>query len=194
MKITGYLQKSSALFDENKLLKFCFVCLTIAFCYNSLQVYRAVNYQRIILIPPQMNGPIEFIKGKPTDNYIRNMSRTIASLAGTWSPATVRENFEELLYYFAPNSFPQASERWYRLASRAEEGLVSSSFYLEKISFNEEEIELFGQLVQYTGNTPLENTSRTYLVQYRIDQGRFYVLSVKEKTFKVETNRQEDKK
>ncbi len=186
MKVSDYLQKSTTLFNENKLLKFCFVCLTIAFCYNSLQVHRSMNNQRTILIPPKMSGQIEFIQGKPSDNYIRDMSRTITSLAGTWSPATVRENFEELLYYFAPESFPQASERWYSLASRAEEGLVSSSFYLEKITFDEMTIEVFGQLVQYTGNTPLENSSRTYLVDYKIDLGRFYILSVREKAMRAE--------
>ncbi|MBM9514861.1 TraE/TraK family type IV conjugative transfer system protein [Desulfogranum marinum] len=194
MRISDYLQKSSALFDENKLLKFCFVCLTIAFCYNSLQVHRAVNYQRTILIPPKLTGQIEFVQGKPNEKYIRDISRTIANLASTWSPATVRENFEELLYYFAPESFPQASERWYSLASRAEEGLVSSTFYLEKINFDNSEIELFGQLVQYTGNTPLENTTRTYLVQYRIDQGRFYVLSIQEKVKNVEADQEKENK
>jgi conjugal transfer pilus assembly protein TraE len=194
MRISDYLQKSSALFDENRLLKFCLVCLTIAFCYNSLQVHRAVNYQRTILIPPKLSSEIEFIQGKPNERYIRDISRTIANLAGTWSPSTARENFEELLYYFAPESFPQASERWYSLAGRAEEGLVSSSFYLEKISFDDSLIELFGQLVQYTGNTPLENTTRTYLVKYRIDQGRFYVLSIQEKAKKIEADQDKDNK
>lgn len=194
MKISDYLQKSSALFDENRLLKFCLVCLTIAFCYNSLQVHRAVNYQRTILIPPKLTSEVEFLKGKPNEKYIRDISRTIANLAGTWSPATARENFEELLYYFAPESFPQASERWYSLASRAEEGMVSSSFYLEKISYDDSVIELFGQLVQYTGNTPLENTSRTYLVKYRIEQGRFYVLSIQEKAKKIEADQEKENK
>ena len=194
MRISDYLQKSSALFDENRLLKFCLVCLTIAFCYNSLQVHRAVNYQRTILIPPKLSSEIEFIQGKPNEKYIQDISRTIANLAGTWSPATARENFEELLFYFAPESFPQASERWYSLAGRAEEGLVSSSFYLEKISFDDSVIELFGQLVQYTGNTPLENTTRTYLVKYRIDQGRFYVLSIQEKAKKIEADQEKDNK
>ena len=194
MRISDYLQKSSALFDENRLLKFCLVCLTIAFCYNSLQVHRAVNYQRTILIPPKLSSEIEFIQGKPNEKYIRDISRTIANLAGTWSPATARENDEERRYYFAPEALPQASERWYSLAGRAEEGLVSSSFYLEKISFDDSLIELFGQLVQYTGNTPLENTTRTYLVKYRFDQGRFYVLSIQEKAKKIEAGQEKENK
>lgn len=192
MKIGDYLQKSSALFDENRLLKFAFVVMAVAFCFNSLMVHRAVKYQRTILIPPKITGEIEFIQGKPSEKYIRDMSRTIANLAGTYSPSTVRENFEELLYYYAPESYPKASEIWYSLASRAEEGLVSSVFYLEKINFDENTIELFGQLVQYTGSTPLENVSRTYLVNYRIEDSRFYVVSIREKALKVEANANQD--
>lgn len=191
MKINDYLQKSSALFDENRLLKFAFVVMAMAFCFNSLMTYRAVKYQRTILIPPKMAGEVEFVQGKPTEKYIRDMSRTIANLSGTWSPSTVRENFEELLYYFHPESYPKASERWYSLASRAEEGLVSSVFYLEKISFDEEVIELYGQLIQHTGTTPLENASRTYLLDYRVQDGRFYILSVKEKALHEESNNEE---
>lgn len=181
MRISDYLQKSSALFDQNRLLKFAFVVMSVAFCCNSLMTYKAVKYQRTILIPPKMTGEIEFVQGKPSEKYIRDMSRTIANLVATYSPSTVRENFEALLYYYAPESYPEASKNWYSLASRAEESLVSSSFYLEKIHFDDKTIELFGQLVQYTGNTPLENTTRTYLVDYRVQDGRFSVVSIKEK-------------
>ena len=188
MKASDYLQKSSALFDENRLLKFCFVCMAIAFLYNSFQVHRAVQYQRTILIPPKMTGEIEFVEGKPNDKYVRDMSRTIANLAATYSPSTVRENFEELLYYFHPRSYPNESEKWYSLASRAEDGLVSSVFYLDKITLGETVIELFGQIIQHTGDTLLENTTRTYLVEYQIERGRFYILSLNEKALKVDAN------
>ncbi|MBM9514062.1 type IV conjugative transfer system protein TraE [Desulfogranum marinum] len=192
MRANDYLQKSSALFDENRLLKFAFVVMAIALCFNSLMVHRAVKYQRTILIPPHMTGEIEFVQGNPSEKYIRDMSRTIAGLAGTYSPSTVRENFEELLYYYSPKSYPEASARWYSLASRAEEGLVSSVFFLETIKFDDKRIELFGQQIQYTGNTPLENTSRTYLVDYLIEQGRFFVTAIREKVQPGETTLKEE--
>lgn len=188
MNAKDYLQRSSSLFSQNRLLKFCFIFLSIAFCYNSVQVSKALHYQRTVLIPPKMSGEIEFLQGKPTEKYIKDMSRTIANLAGTYSPSTVRENFEALLYYYHPEFYPQASERWYSLASRAEEGLVSSVFYLEDICVGDKTIELFGQLVQYTGSTPLENTTRTYLVDYQVEDGRFYINSIKEKALKIEAN------
>jgi len=181
MNTNIFLQKTSNLFVENRLLKFIILTLAFAVIFNSFMVYRSVKYQRVILIPPKMTGTVEFIQGKPTDSYTRDLSRHIVNLAATYSPPTARMQFEELLTYFAPESYPEASNAWYSLASRVEESQVSSVFYLEKIKLNEEFIEIFGNLKQFAGDTLLENTSKTYLIDYRLHDGRFFIVSFKEK-------------
>jgi conjugal transfer pilus assembly protein TraE len=189
MNTTIFLQKTSNLFVENRLLKFIILTLAVTVIFNSLMVYRSVKYQRVILIPPKMTGTVEFIQGKPSDSYARDISRHIVNLAATYSPPTARMQFEELLAHFAPESYPEASTAWYSLASRVEESQVSSVFYLEKIKLNEEFIEIFGNLKQFAGDTLLENTSKTYLIDYRLQDGRFYIVSFKEKYAKKESNR-----
>ncbi len=181
MRSKIFVQQASNFFFENRVLKFVIVVLALMVSFNSLMVYRAVKYQRVVLIPPELTGTIEFVQGKPTDSYIRDMSRRIVTLATTYSPPTARAQFEELLIYFAPESYPEASKLWYSLASRVEESQVSSVFYLEKIKLVENSVEIFGNLKQFAGDTPLENTSKTYLIDYRLQDGRFYVVSLKEK-------------
>ena len=181
MKTNIFVQKTSNLFVENRLLKFIIIILSTAVIFNSFMVYRSVKYQRVVLIPPKMTGTIEFVQGKPTDSYLKDMSRRITNLAATYSPPTARSQFEELLFYFAPESYPQASKAWYSLASRVEESQVSSVFYLEQIKLGDNFIEVFGNLKQLAGNTQLENTSKTYMINYRLQDGRFYIVSLKEK-------------
>ncbi len=181
MNTTIFLQKTSNLFVENRLLKFVIASLALAVTFNSFMVYRAVQYQRVVLIPPELTGTVEFIRGKPSDNYVKDISRRLVNLAATYSPPTARVQFEELLSYYAPESYPEASDAWYSLASRVEESQVSSVFYLEKIELGEGLIELFGNLKQFAANTPLENASKTYQVSYRLQDGRFYIVSFKEK-------------
>ncbi len=181
MKTDVFIQKTSNLFVENRLLKSVIVVLAFAVSFNSFMVYRAVKYQRVVLIPPTMTGTVEFVQGKPTDTYLRDVSRRITTLATSYSPPTARAQFEELLSYYAPESYPDASRLWYSLASRVEESQVSSVFYLEKIKIGEDFIEIFGNLKQFAGNTPLDNTSKTYIIRYRLQDGRFYALSFKEK-------------
>jgi conjugal transfer pilus assembly protein TraE len=190
MKTDIFLQKTSNLFAQNRLLKFSIVIVALAVVFNSFMVYRAVKYQRVVLIPPTMTGTVEFIRGKPTDVYIKDISRRIVGLAATYSPPTARSQFEELLTFFAPEAYPQASTSWYSLASRVEESQVSSVFYLEKIAVSENFIEVFGNFKQYAGDTLLENTSKTYLIDYRLHDGRFYIVSFKEKL----TQRQEQER
>ncbi len=185
-----FLQKASNLFVQNRILKFSIIILALTIIFNSVMVYRAVKYQRVVLIPPTMTGTVEFIHGKPTDGYIADISRRIVNLAATYSPPTARSQFEELLAYFAPETYPQASQSWYSLAGRVEESQVSSVFYLEKIGITEEFIEIFGNFKQYAGDTLLENSSKTYLIDYRLQDGRFYIISFTEKL----TQRQEQER
>ena len=58
---------------------------------------------------------------------------------------------------------------------------MSSVFYPEKFVVEEEVIEVFGDLKQFTGTTRLENTTRTYRITYQVRDGRFSLLSFKEK-------------
>jgi conjugal transfer pilus assembly protein TraE len=137
VKADIFVQKTSNLFVENRLLKFAVGAMAVAVCFNSLMVYRAVKYQRVVLIPPAMTGTIEFVQGKPTEAYIKDMSRKIVNLAATYSPPTARGQFDDLLSLYTSEAYPEASKSWYSLAGRIEESQVSSTFYLEKITLGE---------------------------------------------------------
>jgi len=181
VKYTKFLQQSSNLFAHNRLLRFVVIVLSACLAFTSFMTYRAVRYQKVILIPPQMTGTVEFVQGKPTEAYIQDVSRRIVSLATTYSPGTARKQFSELLAYYAPESYPEASALWYSLAGRIEESQVSSVFYPQNLTVKGNRIEVFGDLKQYTGNTRLENTTRTYFLDYQVRDGRFSLLSFKEK-------------
>jgi len=182
MRTGIYLQKASNLFLENRLLKFAIVVLALAVAFNSLLTLRAVKYQRVVLIPPAMTGTIEFVQGRPTDQYIRDLTRQVINLSATYSPATARAQFDELLKFYAPESYPEASTTWYTLAGRIEEAQVSSAFYLEHIKIaKNDSIEVSGTSCQFATNTPLETKNKTFVIQFRIQDGRFYIVALSEK-------------
>ena len=186
MKIGTYLQQSSNLFAANQLLRFLVIVLCACLVGISYFTYRAVRLQRVILIPPHMTGTVEFVQGRPSDDYLREIGQRVVSLATTYSPHTARRQFNELLVYYAPEAYAEASARWYSLAGRIEESQVSSVFYPEKFAVEEEVIEVFGDLKQFTGTTRLENTTRTYRITYQVRDGRFSLLSFKEKDTQAE--------
>ena len=134
MKITTYLQQSSNLFAANQLLRFLVIVLCVCLVGTTYLAYRAVRLQRVILIPPHMTGTVEFVQGRPSDDYLREIGQRVVGLATTYSPHTARRQFNELLVYYAPETYAEASARWYSLAGRIEESQVSSVFYPEKFA------------------------------------------------------------
>ncbi len=183
MHIKIFLQKTANLFTENRLLKFVIVVLALAVVVNSFLVFRAIRYQRVILIPPKLTGTIEFVQGKPSDGYIRDMGRRITSLAATYSPATARFQFDELLAFYAPEAYPQAAKTWYALAGRVEESLISNVFYPQNLILesNASRLEITGERKQFADNKLVDAAKKTYVVRYRLEDGRFYLLSFMEK-------------
>ena len=176
-----FVSKSANLFAQNRLLKFIIIVLTIGFLFNSLMVNRALKYQKIVLIPPHMTGTVEFVQGKPTESYINDVCRRVVMLAANYSPATARKQFDELLVYYAPESYPDASKSFYSLAGRVEDAQVSSVFFPETFKIKDNRIEIFGNIKQFTGNTFIENRSATYTLEYRIINGKFEIMSLIEK-------------
>ena len=128
-----------------------------------------------------MPGTVEVVQGRASGDYLPESVERVCSRASTHSPHTARRQFNELLVYYAPEAYAEASALWYSLAGRIEESQVSSVFYPEKFSVEKEVIEVFGDLKQFTGTTRLENTTRTYRITYQVRDGRFSLLSFKEK-------------
>src|SRR3972149_5195863 len=108
MKSEIFLQKSSNLFAQNRLLKFIVLVIGIAVIYNTWMIRQALNTHRTIIVPPVINQEIEFQGERASENYLRQMIRYAMTLAVNNSPATARHQFEELLTLYAPESFPDA--------------------------------------------------------------------------------------
>ncbi len=181
MKLELFTSKMSNLFMENRLLKFVVAVMATTLVFNSFMVYRAVKYQRVIIVPPKLTASVEFVHGKPNDAYVKDLVRNISSLATTYTPAIARKQFEELLSYYAPEAYPEGSKAWYSLAGMVEDAKTSSVFFTESINLKNDTAELFGTLKQYTGDTLFLGETRTYIIQYRFVDGRFQIISFRQK-------------
>ncbi|EKD40830.1 MAG: hypothetical protein ACD_74C00155G0006 [uncultured bacterium] len=197
MRLDLYMQKSSNLFAENRLLKICLIIITVITVYNTMMISRALRYTRTIVLPANMDSKIEFIEGKPSDEYVIKMGRNLANLGLTFSPATARLQFGDMLKYYAPAAYPEAYRMWYTLASRVEDAKVSQVFYLQspiKINTAASEIEITGTKKQYTDDKMIKaDEFAKYVIKYQINDGKFEVLSFLDKTLHKEKGYEEMK-
>ena len=189
MKLNLFLQKSSNIFAENRLLKFAVVVIGVAAIVNTFMTFRALNYQRTVIVPPVLKSRIELTGDRASEEYVKAFSRYIAALAFSYSPGGVRAQFDELLALYAPEVFPAGKRLLYELADRVTTTRVTSVFFISKLFVDNEknQIEVSGQRRQYVEDGKVEDILKTYIIDYRISDGRFQIMKISEKE---ETNNQ----
>ncbi len=189
MKLDLFLQKSSNVVAENRLLKLVVVVIGIAAVINTFMTCRALNYQRTVVVPPVLKSRIEITGDRASEEYIKAFSRYIAALAFSYSPGGVKAQFDELLALYAPEVFPEGKRLLYELADRVITTRVTSVFFINKLYVDGEksQIEVAGQRRQYVDDRKVEDLLKTYLIDYRVADGRFQIMKISEKE---ETNKQ----
>ena len=183
MNLDIFLQKSSNIFAENRLLKFVVVALGIAVVINTAGLFMALNSQRVILVPPTINSKISVSGHKASDEYLKEFTRYILSLALTYNPVNARSQFSELLAVYDPAEFQASRKELYELADKIENTKASSAFYIHAINNDSEKrrLEVTGTKKTYMVDQKAEDTLKVYLIEYRIDNGKFILVRLYEK-------------
>jgi conjugal transfer pilus assembly protein TraE len=178
-----FLQKSSNIFAENRLLKFVVVALGIAVVINTAGLFMALNSQRVILIPPTINSKISVSGDKASDEYLKEFTRYILNLALTYNPVNARSQFSELLAVYDPAEFQASRKELYELADKIEFTKASSAFYIHAIVNDTEKrrLEVTGTKRTYLVDQKAEDTLKVYLIEYRFDNGKFILKRLYEK-------------
>jgi len=184
MKLDIFMNEKANIASENRLLKFFIVVIGVAVIISSIYSYRAVRYQKTVIIPPGARDKIEITGDIVNDEYIRAFTRYIAALAFNYNPVTVRKQYDELLMLYDTTSYPEGKTVFYNLADKVEMTLTSSVFYIDKIWVDEQKkrIEVQGIHQQYMDDRKVEDKTITYLIGYVISAGKFRITGISEKS------------
>ena len=103
--IHRYLQGSSNLFEENRLLKFAIIGLFGVTAVLGVVLYTSAQNQRTVVVPFGAGGDLYVTGNSPSPAYLRTMTRNIVSLAGTYSAYSADRQFQELLGIAHPSAY-----------------------------------------------------------------------------------------
>lgn len=183
MDLKLFMQKSSNVFAENRLLKFFMVVIGCAVVANIYMTSYALQSQRVIVVPPVVNSKLEISGDKVSDDYIKAFMRYTCALAFNYTPATARTQFSELLALLSPEYYPEGKKLLYGLVDSVEAARVSNSFILHKLSIDakKSEIEVVGRNLRFAEDKKVEDTARAYIFNYKVSDGRFMITGLKEK-------------
>jgi len=182
MKFDLYMQKTSNLFAENRLLKFTIAVMAIVVMFAFYYVDKKIQNQRIVLIPPNIHSRIIITGDKPDAAYIKQFTRYIVSLALDYTSANARGQFDELLSLYNPKNYNAARTMFYNLADSVESiSNLSNMFAINKIKIFTSKIIVMGREKTFVGDKLQSNKVNTYIINYQFKNGKFTINSIKKK-------------
>ena len=182
MKLDTYINKTSNLYAENRLLKFAIIIIGIAVVINGLMSYIAMHYQKVVILPPVVDRRVVISGNKVDENYIKLFTRYAMTLLQNYTAATARSQFTEFLSLVTTSAYPEMQKTLYTLADTIKKLNMTSAFYPRKITIDEKKhtITVSGLKKEFTNTTVVEDGPREYMIKYAIINGRFYIDAVKE--------------
>jgi len=186
MQLDFFIQKVSNIQMKAQLYKFIAVAMAAAVVINSGYTYKMLKQQRIIIVPP---GGLEEKVGvsmtSADERYLRVMTRYLSGLLFTYSPVTARGQFSELLSLYHPSKFQEAKDFLYALADKVETSHVTSIFNITNMKFTVQPHGFYttrigGVRILYSKDAKVEQKKVSFVMKGKIDNGRFYMLDIKE--------------
>ena len=186
MNLDRYINKASNLYAENRLLKFAVVCIGIAVVVSGFFSYIAMQYQKVVILPPVVDRRVVITGNDVDENYVKLFTRYAMTLLNNYTAATAQSQFDEFLTLVTTSAYPQMQKTLSTLADTIRKLNMTSVYYPRKITINKEKrrIEITGLQKEFTNTTLVEDGPKKYIIKYTIINGRFYIDEIKEKAVK----------
>jgi conjugal transfer pilus assembly protein TraE len=184
--IHRYLQGSSNLFEENRLLK-----LAIAGMFGVTLVLGTVMYtsnqnQRTVVVPFGASGDLYVTGSKPSEAYLRTITFNVVSLSGTYSAYSADRQFQELLSIAHPSAYNSLRDSLNRLLDElADNPTLSISTYIrpdQPVTWTDRVIVVPVEKVRVIGGV-IRKFRGNLRISYAIDNGRFWLTALTEENF-----------
>lgn len=187
--IHRYLQGSSNLFEENRLLKFAVVGLFGITAVLGAVVYSSDQNRRTVVVPFGANGDLYVTGSKPSAGYIRAMTRNIVALSGTYSAYSADRQFQELLSIVHPSAYNGMRDTLNAVLDELSDNpTLSIATYIrtdQPVMWTETEIVVPVEKVRVIGGV-IRKFRGNLRIGYALDNGRFWLTRLSEENFDAE--------
>ncbi|EZP70617.1 hypothetical protein BV96_03293 [Sphingomonas paucimobilis] len=187
--IHRYLQGSSNLFEENRLLKFAVVGLFGVTSVLGIVIYSSNQNQRTIVIPFGASGDLYVTGNKPSSAYLRTITRNIVALSGTYSAYSADRQFQELLTLAHPTAYNGLRDSLNGILDElADNPTLSIATYIradQPVVYTDREIAVPVEKVRVIGGV-IRKFRGTLRIRFALDNGRFWLTALTEENFYAE--------
>jgi conjugal transfer pilus assembly protein TraE len=187
--IHRYLQGSSNLFEENRLLKFAIVGLFGITAVLGAVVYSSDQNRRTVVVPFGASGDLYVTGSKPSTSYLRTMTRNIVTLSGTYSSYSADRQFQELLSIVHPSAYNSMRDTLNAILDElANNPTLSIATYIrpdQPVTWTDTEIVVPVEKVRVIGGV-IRKFRGNLRIGYAVENGRFWLTRLSEENFDAE--------
>lgn len=186
LQLDGFVQHSSNIFAENRLLKFGFACVTVIMLVLFYRIITIDDAVKERLIPLGAQGDLVISGNSASDDYLVSMGKYIVYMLGNYHAGSIRGQLNELLKIYHPTTYTQTRDAFNEVADRAER-YASVSFAVQwdsgrPIALTDSTIEVRARRLRIVGDSVPRKETVTFRIHYVIEQGRFWIRNVEELT------------
>ncbi len=184
-----YLLGSANLFDENRLLKFAIVGTFGITAVLGTLLYTSNLNERTVIVPFGASGNLYVTGNKPSDAYLRAITRNIVSLSGTYSSYSADQQFQELLSLVHPSAYNGLRDSLSELLDELSRNpTLSIASYIrndQPVTFTATDIVVPIEKVRVIGGV-IRKFPGTLRIKYVIDNSRFWLTALQEENFNAD--------
>lgn len=184
--IHRYLQGSSNLFEENRLLKFAIVGLFGITAVLGAVVYSSDQNKRTVIVPFGAAGDLYVTGNRPSPTYLRAITRNIVALSSTYSAYSADRQFQELLSIAHPSAYNSMRDTFNALIDELSENpTLSIATYIrsdQPITWTSREILVPVEKIRVIGGV-IRKFRGNLRIAYLVDNGRFWLTRLSEEKF-----------
>lgn len=184
--IHRFLQGSSNLFEENRLLKVAIAGLFGISCVLGTVIYATSQNQRTIIVPFGGGGDLYVTGSTPSEAYLRTMTRNVVALSGTYSPYSADRQFQELLSLVHPSAYNGVRDSLNRILDElAQSPTLSIATFIRQdqpVSWTDRQIIVPVEKVRVIGGV-VRKFRGNLKIGFAVDAGRFWLTQLTEENF-----------
>lgn len=179
-----FLSTIDGLTRQNRILG---LCLVVMFIWNLTNwgAAKSMQAKTTVVVVPLGDHGLEIGAGKASDRYMRRMSRYISQQLGSYTAATARQQYEELLELFPADRVGSVQDYFEKIATDIERfpSISSSVRWVgeDPLKYDDKRIQVQAEKQRLVNGSVTERTTTWYCIDYRIDEARFWLLNIEEK-------------
>jgi len=178
MKVKRYKEEWVNVIRQNVLFLFLLGISSVVNVFLAFALVNALDKKLVVLLPPKLETEVSFSGSKPSIAYIRSMGFYATSLIASYTPSTIKFQFDYFLSMVPSSYFHNVKKKLDEIRKEEVKYQVSQEFGTNgNIKVYEDRIEIEGVLRRYISSKLIDTLPVRYIIYYRIsDIGKFEVL------------------